>query len=163
MSLSSLKGLIAKRDKINKELQKESETILKKEFIEFFKEHKGVIKRIQWEQYTPYFNDGDTCEFNFNGLEVVFQDQDLNDKLNVEEGYGYEVGSRKWHLGADSSKSEEVKKMLRKKDVTSAFKVLTELNSVLHKMEDQLKETFGDHVHIKVTPESIDIEEYQHD
>ena len=163
MSLSSLKGLIAKRNKINKELQKEGETVLKKEFNEFFKAHKRTIKQVLWTQYTPYFNDGDTCEFNFNGLQVIFQDDDLNSRLDVEEEYGYEVGSHEWHLRPDSTKNEETKAKLRSSEVVSAFKTLTELDGIMHQMEAVLQDTFGDHVHVKVSPESIDVEEYQHD
>lgn len=42
---------------------------LEDHFLEVFNKY-PEIKVIQWAQYTPYFNDGDTCEFYVNEFEV---------------------------------------------------------------------------------------------
>ncbi|UDL15848.1 hypothetical protein QEH42_gp057 [Microbacterium phage Pumpernickel] len=42
----------------------------------------GVI----WEQYTPYFNDGEPCEFSVNEPRIVFED-DVPDGSTIREAY----------------------------------------------------------------------------
>ena len=41
-----------------------------------------LVKRIEWTQYTPYFNDGDSCEFSvnehrvpFNGIKIKWEEK----------------------------------------------------------------------------------------
>jgi hypothetical protein len=56
------------------------------------------IQRIQWTQYTPYFNDGEPCVFNVHDVEfygagetskLVDEDDDnYGDEIQVAEGWG---------------------------------------------------------------------------
>lgn len=49
--------------------------------------------RLQWSQYTPYFNDGDSCEFTVCDPEIYLLDPDedasdgYNDLEGIEGGY----------------------------------------------------------------------------
>lgn len=44
------------------------------------------IVKVQWQQYTPYFNDGDNCEFDI--CEPYFYDEDDNEIYDgVEEAF----------------------------------------------------------------------------
>lgn len=65
--------------KAKEEYEEKLQTVRKEQFAEHFKDlfaqHPEVVK-IQWRQYTPYFNDGDTCEFGMHG--VTIHDKDGN-------------------------------------------------------------------------------------
>ena len=43
-------------------LQETGEQFLLEHFKETFNKHKN-LKEVRWTQYTPYFNDGETCEY----------------------------------------------------------------------------------------------------
>jgi hypothetical protein len=50
------------------ELQKQAKVcakdIVHKSTAEYFDRYGHIIKAISWKQYTPYFNDGESCEFS---------------------------------------------------------------------------------------------------
>ena len=48
------------------------------------------IKTIGWTQYTPYFNDGDTCHFSVHTDNIIINDislYDINEQESISEGY----------------------------------------------------------------------------
>lgn len=115
----------------------------------FKKEFKGIseeiftaypdVKALGWTQYTPYFNDGDACVFGYGEMHVCFGDSDPTDTF-----YDWEDGE----MYGDTKKK---------------FPLIAEFNSVLSRSEDMLLEMFGDHVSVTVTPEGIQVDEYEHD
>jgi len=56
---------------INVILQK-GKDLLKKGLNVIFEEYPN-IDSISWNQYTPYFNDGDPCEFSVNTWDIKFE------------------------------------------------------------------------------------------
>ena len=50
---------------IFKGMQTESKKVFKEAFEEIFEKY-PAIETVSWTQYTPHFNDGDTCEFSVN-------------------------------------------------------------------------------------------------
>ena len=42
---------------------------------EFLEKHEDV-KAVSWAQYTPYFNDGDSCTFNNSEPELLYLDEE---------------------------------------------------------------------------------------
>lgn len=46
------------------------------------------VDAVQWEQYTPYFNDGDPCYFELHEIKVRIVDE--NENVVENEEYGYE-------------------------------------------------------------------------
>jgi hypothetical protein len=132
----------------NRELKK-----LKEEMCERFKEElrtafKTVfaeypnVTRLVWTQYTPYFNDGDPCVFSVNDLNVF--DETCAESDDDDDDYydGVYVG---WGEGAER------------------YPLLKNIGDSLSRADDLLLEMFGDHCKITVTPEGIDVEEYDHD
>lgn len=66
------------------------------EFLELFNAVMAdpVIEKIVWEQYTPYFNDGDPCEFGVHGLEVYPYGWEAKQaEGGFDEGYQWELDS----------------------------------------------------------------------
>lgn len=73
-----------------KAAQKDLELALKVEIEELrgaiFKENPH-LESVSWTQYTPYFNDGDTCEFTVHSwLTTVDEDGNEEEDLESESG-----------------------------------------------------------------------------
>lgn len=100
------------------------------------------LEKLRWTQYTPYFNDGDTCYFGFHGLQYKLKE----DEESGDYGDGFEYASS---YG----------------DSTQIEKAVAELSSRLNKLKDALEIAFGDHaeVTIDIATKEITVEEYEHD
>lgn len=128
---------------LQKELQDKMATMgkeaLKPHFDKFFEDH-PTVEAIRWEQYTPYFNDGDACEFGVNDFVVKManpaegseEDEDDSDDDEDDDGFVY----------GDSTVAA-LEKEVRDDDV--------------------LEHIFGDHVRVTVTRDGFEVEEYEHD
>jgi hypothetical protein len=77
----------AKRKEMVSELQKEFPLILQPLL------HKDeTIKSISWNQYTPYFNDGDECTFSVHNDDIYVNGEDLYDMEGYEQSYSRKNG-----------------------------------------------------------------------
>lgn len=124
------------------------QTAVKEQIFEVFRHfiENTEFVRIQWSQYTPYFNDGDTCEFNkheneyFLANPVLFgEDEDAHD--DETEFYGYGVPD------------DDPRKV-----------AMEALETFLDEIEESTwYDIFGDHVQVIITSEGIEVEEYDHD
>lgn len=144
--------IAALREQMNK-LKEEASAAAKATFgdacKELFKEHPKLVA-FKWNQYTPYFMDGEPCEFGVNDLWVRTTDQSDEDG---EYGDGFvECNDRVWDgkkwVDADNEFA------LICKDVRAVFDLLD---------EDDCLEMFGDHVEITVNTEGVETEGYNHD
>lgn len=132
---------------------------LRKEFPTMFKELFDKSEKIQsfgWRQYTPYFNDGDTCEFS-----VHCNDPYVNGEYIDEcDWYDWRI---KYYLKGD----EKYANLLTENpelDIES-YKVVEEFISVINSIpEDFLKDLFGDHAQITIYKDGrVEVDEYEHD
>ncbi len=74
----------SKIDSLNKEMQEESRNLLNGLFKDFLSKYDGTIKNVCWTQYTPYFSDGEPCEFSVYDLDVNFyKDSDDDEDGNI--------------------------------------------------------------------------------
>ena len=84
----------AKIDELNSLMKDKSKVLMKEMFAAFFKKYEDVVYSIFWTQYTPYFNDGEACEFSVHEAFLnLIQDIDDEDFENDGEGsflYGEE-------------------------------------------------------------------------
>lgn len=105
------------------------------------------IEAIKWRQYTPYFNDGDSCEFSAYGVGVKLVDGD--EEAGEEEDGFYEA----WGLRHEDKLPVDLRKALK------------ELEEVIGNgaFLDVLLELFGDHAEIIVRRDVIAVDEYSHD
>lgn len=110
------------------------------------------IEAIRWRQYTPYFNDGDACEFGIHDIEVkpVGSDPDAGD---YSDGF-----IDHWSLGYYADKRGD-DRMRELKEATA------DLNKAVAGGEfyDVLLDAFGDHANVTVTTEGITVDFYEHD
>lgn len=119
------------------------------------------VQAIRWTQYTPYFNDGDACEFSAHqpGFRIDGISEDAGDH---EDGFinawdiewGNEVGPKKYN--------EEVRYPQISADLTAAIKVFSEaVEGGAHQVD--LKKHFGDPAEVTATRAGFDVEYYDHD
>lgn len=133
--LSLVKDYDAKVKAMREELSNEFKTQFKTISTEIFSKYPEILK-FGWTQYTPYFNDGDPCVFNYNDMYVCTDPE-------TADGSVYD-----W---------EDMYSLKNK------YPELAEFEKVLSSSEDILLAMFGDHVQVTVTPAGIDVDEYDHD
>jgi len=65
---------------LKSEMQEKSKVLMKEAFRDFFEKYENVVENIFWAQYTPWFNDGETCEFGVNEVCLALKgDEDVCD------------------------------------------------------------------------------------
>ena len=145
--------LLEKQRALQLEFQTTAQALFKETTKEFFDQN-PLVESIVWTQYTPYFNDGDTCTFrvgcatfsNSDGTEIRWGEYN-GDEENI------------WTYGDDCYNN----------DVPVPEGVNTELCDSFDRMlqdsamEDVLLAMFDDHVRVVVTRDGFDVEEYDHD
>ena len=127
-----------------------------------------LIAEFGWNQYTPYFNDGDPCEFSVH-------DPWFRTTQDEENQYkdAYEVGSWTAHptLGRIVIEYQGVYPDRRdvevdvESDHEATLRACLALKNAFGSgaFEDVLQTAFGDHAEIVVRRDGIDVETYEHD
>jgi predicted SnoaL-like aldol condensation-catalyzing enzyme len=132
-------------------LTNEGEDAVKELFKEFF-DANPQAESVTWTQYTPYFNDGDTCTFRVHEMSVTINEvEETSDDGIVDESDEDEDEDEWDSYQLSKSEDPEMKKLGEALDV---------LNDI---PEDVLEHVFGDHCRIVATRESFDVDEYDHD
>lgn len=158
--MSKIKELQKKMKDLKSELKKEGKVALKAAFKELFEKH-PVLLAVQWEQYTPYFNDGDSCTFGVNEMYPVFTLTEAQQKLIAEDLSDdeddaqmiidqllYDYGKLKGTMTAEQK---------------AANKALTKLVKDLGSMDDTFEDIFGDHVRVRATSKGFKVTEHEHE
>lgn len=105
-------------------------------YVEAMAPHPTVLG-VRWQQYTPYFNDGDACTFSSGDVAIRFEGaaEDAGDR---EDGYQERYG-----LTGEQK---------------ACFGVLPNID------DDILLAVFGDHVEVTIGRDgTCEVEEYSHD
>lgn len=105
------------------------------------------VKSVRWTQYTPYFNDGEPCEFSSNAdyCELLFAAGEGGDVVTKED------------FDEDFEESWDCRKDAEKQKAFEAFK------EALGLPDDVLLAAFGDHAQVTVDRSGVEVEEYSHD
>lgn len=115
------------------------------------------VKQVSWTQYTPYFNDGDICEFRINKPEVEFTFP-ITTQLEKEYTPGPKFSN--WDFEYYKTKLPEFAVLT--KEFLEDFRNFT-TSLVTETNENIIYETFGDHAEVIATKKKITIEDYTHD
>lgn len=134
----SLQNILNEYAAVKSEFQEKIKIQLFEEFKQFFVDHPEV-KTVQWLQYVPFFNDGETCEFS---VQCIYASNALPEQLS-DWGEVEDEDDTLW--------SEEIY-------TSDKYPLLNLLNS--SEMEDMLESTFGSHAKVVVTAAGIESEEY---
>lgn len=121
-----------------------------------FEKSNGKIESITWNQYTPYFNDGDECTFstNFDYFSINGENVDDIDALDWRIRY---------HIEDDKEKIE--KYPLQPEWDFELYRIVEEFKEILNSIDDEFyKDLFGDHVEVTVKSDgTVETKEYDHD
>ena len=155
-----------------------------------FAEYGDLIHSFGWTQYTPYFNDGDPCEFSMGELSIIGK-QDLRDALE-EEGIDPDGELDEWEVreiysnndwnyeGSKSFSTYRGKVAKTITEYTDDYRNSKEVpnpdyddryaearqacEAVYNALDnDTARELFGDHVQVVITAGGVEVDEYEHD
>jgi len=179
--IDELKTKISEANERIKELKKQVQKELQAEFTgalaELFDAY-PFVKSVSFTAYTPFFNDGDTCEYNvhhdycqFNGY-YEGEDEQEGGNVNVlklaretiyveEPNPGYDASNLQW--GSHRNKTHWIKKP--NPDFNPLYKEgVDAFREALAVVDDaNWKDMVGDHVKVTITREGIETDEYDHD
>jgi hypothetical protein len=125
------------------------------------------IDSVRWHQYTPYFNDGDPCEFGVGEPYVKLVDGP-EDGGDYEDGYfgGYddELRSLVGYSKYDRNGKDRTETIIPGSD-SSLSESWRQLSSALNSgvFENALLDLFGDHAEVTVHKDKIVVGEYSHE
>lgn len=148
----------------------ESATALFKETTKEFFELNPGVKAVLWRQYTPYFNDGDTCEFGVSCVTFTnAEGDDLHDiswgEYDGENESIWATENLKYTLtpptGYGTDYYADIRDKITGVDVESANLLDTMIQS--SEFSDVLKDIFGDHVTVVATRDGFDVSDCDHD
>jgi len=143
----------------------------KEQFVNEFKENFKVftkeifdkyrsLESFGWNQYTPYFNDGETCTFSANIDYIYINGENEDERNDLNETKIIQWGS--WDRNSQSyvGRLEEPNSEYNK-ELSDAY---NEVKSILNLIPDELfLEMFGDHCSVTVTPTGVEVDGYDHD
>lgn len=154
---SQVDELFAEHRRVKQEFQTKAQALFKNVTRTLF-DSNPYIKCIVWTQYTPYFNDGDTCEFGVN--DPYFSNAEGDEVGNVSAWGEYEGDLEDC---VEVFSSYDLRKGTLREGVD--LQLVSEFESMLmsSEMRDVLEEMFGDHVKVTVTREGFDVTDYEHD
>lgn len=158
--MNKLDTLITEYDEMKLKFQKQAQGVFKEYVKEFFEKNPG-INVIKWAQYTPYFNDGEACEFRVN--DPTFSN--ATDVNEVNSWGDYEGEDEKIWATHGTWGIQYIEDEALRKQVEGYGDAMDEFSTTIcsSAMEDILLSMFGDHVEVTVTREGIDVTDYEHD
>jgi hypothetical protein len=161
--MNSLSNLAKQQDDMRSQVKALAQSSVKPALKEAFADLQKIIPSltgVQWEQFTPHFNDGDTCEFSV--YEAKFQFNDGKDPVTGEEvAADYDNGYN--DVGDYPSAYDKVTGLTPEGLSKTQCLALEGFNKNLTALEDLLKAAFDDHAQVTLTAKSIEVEEYEHD
>lgn len=144
-------NLIREQQELSKKFQATAQELFKKTTKNFF-EKVPEVKCFYWTQYTPYFNDGDTCVFSVG--DVYFTNTTDVDNISWDDYEGEEENVFVFGGWGDCPELS-----------AEAQKACKELSNLIQSgdFENVMEAMFGDHVKVFATVDGFDVQEYDHD
>jgi hypothetical protein len=161
---------------------------LRNEFPSMFTElfaQAPKLKSVGWTQYTPYFNDGDSCEFSahvydlyINGSNSSYDDDDEDEDAISVNPCIYITLRTEEDIRINKELAEKYNRTWYKKEGigssglapnpkydADAHRVSSEISEVLESIPDEfLKDLFGDHSKVTIHSNgTIEVDDYDHD
>ena len=130
------------------------------DFYKYIFEKYPTLESFGWTQYTPYFNDGDTCIFSVNTDYIS-----VNDEYVDEAKWSSEVNVINW---GNWNRELKVYEGRVEEPNPNYDPVLTDASNEITNFlgnfdNDFYLSKFGDHASITVTKDGVDISDYDHD
>lgn len=158
--------LLEEQEALRKKFQTTAQELFKDTTKEFFAGNPSITA-VVWTQYTPYFNDGDTCEFSVG--EPTFTNAPDPENVHYGDYDGdaedvFAVDNPRWALTCDREYYKETQDAIAKAggidvDSCEAFSRMIQSSA----MEDVMLAMFDNHVKVIATREGFSVDEYDHD
>lgn len=147
----NLKAFEKQKKDLIKNVKKDLKSVLKELFSTI-----PEIKSIYWTQYSPYFNDGDSCTFSLNTILISntdkafvdYEGEELDDYLEEDED-----SDKFWVIDYYSIDKQYIPNK-------EHLKLLKDFVNALYKSEELLEEIFGNHVKVIGTKSGFRVEDY---
>lgn len=117
------------------------------------------VLSVTWYQYTPYFNDGDVCEFGVHGFAVEVTEPPANASADYER---YDYDSDTEHAYFSSYSFYDYVDGVRIPN-HPVYEPLSALDGVSDHFLNVLYDHFGDHARVYATRDGFTVETYEHD
>jgi hypothetical protein len=156
----------AQYEEARKKMIEQTDGALKEMVKEIFDAFPG-LQSFGWTQYTPYFNDGDTCEFGVNTYSDEIYINDSRDEDDYEDwkcpqckrSNGYDVAFCPKD-GAPKPVAEVA--TFSKEDREAAAEMVSDMLKNFD--DDMMQDLYGDHVQVTIHRNGTATkEEYEHD
>lgn len=104
------------------------------------------LETVKWHQYTPYFNDGDSCEFGsyHKYADIRFKD-------------GSWIGDYGFDESEEDRNAPEVDEERMAQEINAVREFLNNFD------DDDMESMFGDHQEVFLTEDGVTTEDYEHD
>lgn len=162
MNNDKFESLKEKQTQLRK-LKKEINELSNDAFTEFIKvlfTKNPKLESFSWTQYTPYFNDGESCVFSVNTdyIKINGEYADEQDWISPKTIINY----GKWNsITKKYVDREEIPNPNYDEELS---KVTDEIRDFLSQFdEDFYHSQYGDHVEITVTSQGVNISEHEHE
>lgn len=140
------------------ELNKQAQHLFKSIMLAFF-EKNPKIPAIVWQQFTPYFNDGEPCEFSV-GVPVFVNTSNL-----------YELNQVKWEEYNGDNDEVIAFTTYSFKQLPEEFKNDIDFGAIefidtmiqSNEMKNNLLQLFDDHTHVIATKDGFTVSLFNHD
>ena len=183
MAYDNVKQVIEEYGIAKKQFEEKMKNAFTDIFETFFRNY-PEITAVGWNQYTPYFNDGDPCEFRigeFVGVSEGMKNEDgeplnlddVRSAYDLEEAVGFPYGGKPSQYVYDnrheySSYEESIQIYEKGLAENSRYREIcegwNELTSVLSSIPDEIfQSAFDDHAFVIATKDDIEVREYSHD
>ena len=145
--------------KLKEEMLEASNKIFTEMTKVIFEEHPKV-KSFGWNQYTPYFNDGETCTFFANTDYIYINGDNVDDSDWINETIITNYGN--WNREEKVYKNRtEVPNLNYDSELVKANDEIKEF--LCNFDEEFFMSQFGDHAEVTVTAEGVSVDEYEHE
>lgn len=173
------------------QMKEAAKAMMKDGTTAIFEEYGDLIHSFGWRQYTPYFNDGDPCEFSMHELSIIAK-QDLREALidadldpddpDLDEYQVREIyAENDWEYGGspsfnayrgkvsktftEYSNNYRSGKEVENPDYDDRYAEARQACEAVYNAldDDTARELFGDHVTVVITEGGVEVEEYEHD
>jgi hypothetical protein len=155
-----IEALKTKVEELNRQVREESQRLLNEGFAEVFSKY-PKLNRFSWNQYTPYFNDGEECVFRVNTYSLI---PDFTDEPGEDHDYEYTKGDSIWNSSARKYEDVPVsdEKKLNNEAYDEIYDIITAIDEVT------MKAMYGNHITVTVSKNedgslSTSTEDYDHD
>lgn len=150
----------AARQKLNEDFKESIATIFKSFF-----EANPEVYAFAWTQYTPYFNDGDTCEFGVNDIYAYKDTEAFRRALEASDRsiFWGEVEDEDCMVNTRDKIYDHHARTMVPVKLEQYEQNTADLIRALNDFNDEFQYAFGDPVSVVVTRDGIDVEDFDHD